>query len=181
MAKITLDTHSGRSAQRLCPYRRDFCLAPAKVLCPCHRVDLLVGFILALHPAIQIVAAGMGKQHDGDLCYWSRRPPPRRCLIRATTNRASTKKYGRRRRDACYSGRTGMSRPLRPFCAHAYAARQGQPPLFLRVPPGAPRPHNPVYPHATCQRCPSSSHPPPKALRPNLPPANVSETETTTR
>ncbi|KAH9013541.1 hypothetical protein EDB84DRAFT_1532527, partial [Lactarius hengduanensis] len=28
----------------------------------------------------------------------------------------------------------------------------------------------PCNPHAACQRCPSSSHPPPKALRPNLPP-----------
>ncbi|KAH9167678.1 hypothetical protein EDB89DRAFT_2232226, partial [Lactarius sanguifluus] len=66
---------SGRSAKRLCPYRRDVGLAPAKVPCPCHCVNLLVGFILAFHPAIQIVAAGTGKQHDGDLCYWSWQQP----------------------------------------------------------------------------------------------------------
>ncbi|KAH9014033.1 hypothetical protein EDB84DRAFT_1568343 [Lactarius hengduanensis] len=42
---------------------------------PCHCVNLLVGLILAFYPSIQVVAVGTGKQHDGDLCYWSRRRP----------------------------------------------------------------------------------------------------------
>ncbi|KAH9041026.1 hypothetical protein EDB85DRAFT_1923582 [Lactarius pseudohatsudake] len=58
------------------------------------------------------------------------------------TNRVSTKKYGRRRRDA-RCGRTGMANLL----------------LLLRVPTGAPRPRNPVYPRATYQRRPSPSTP----------------------
>ncbi|KAH9069558.1 hypothetical protein EDB83DRAFT_439360 [Lactarius deliciosus] len=53
--------------------------------------------------------------------------------------------------------------------------------LLLRVLPSAPRPRNPVYPHAACQGHPSSFPPLPKALRPNLPPANATEIEAVTR
>ncbi|KAH9041070.1 hypothetical protein EDB85DRAFT_2272138, partial [Lactarius pseudohatsudake] len=72
--------------------KRDFSLAPAKVLCPRCRIVLIISVIPAFRSAVPIVAVGMGKQHDGDLLHRSR-DNPRRCLVRTTVKQIQHEKH----------------------------------------------------------------------------------------
>ncbi|KAH9005739.1 hypothetical protein EDB86DRAFT_1127416 [Lactarius hatsudake] len=119
-----------------------------KVPCPRHRVSLHIGFFLVYHSTVKIVAAGTGKQHDGDFLHRSWRDDPRRCLVRTPVKQ--TQHEGR---DAplllitigtsrcVLSVRSALSMRIHTPCDRVR-------PFLLRVllvPPGALRPRNSVF------------------------------------